>query len=50
MPWSIKYNSIKLGTHRADLFRYYYLYINGGIFIDSDAMIETDIENIIKDY
>ena len=45
-----KYNSIKLGAHRADLFRYYYLYINGGIFIDSDAMIETDIENIIKDY
>ena len=45
-----KFNSIKLGAHKADLFRYYFLYINGGIFIDSDAMIEINIELIIKNY
>ena len=38
------------GAHKADLFRYYYLYIYGGVFIDSDLMITTNIVNIIKDY
>ena len=45
-----KFLSIKNGAHRADLFRYYYLYIKGGVFIDSDAMIEQDINIISKDY
>jgi mannosyltransferase OCH1-like enzyme len=45
-----KFNNISNGAHKADLFRYYFLYINGGIFIDSDAMIETNIENIVKNY
>jgi hypothetical protein len=45
-----KFLSIKCGSHRADLFRYYYLYVKGGVFIDSDAMIEEDINNISKDY
>jgi hypothetical protein len=45
-----KFLSIKRGAHRADLFRYYYLYIKGGVFIDSDAMIEQDINMIAKDY
>jgi len=45
-----KFNKIKNGAHKADLFRYYYLYINGGIFIDSDAMIEIDMKNIVKNY
>lgn len=45
-----KFLSIKTGVHRADLFRYYYLYIKGGVFIDSDAMIEQNIDNIAKDY
>jgi mannosyltransferase OCH1-like enzyme len=45
-----KFHSIKLGQHRADLFRYYVLYITGGVYIDSDAMIYTNIEKIIRNY
>jgi len=45
-----KFFSYSYGEHRADLFRYYYLYVNGGVYIDSDAMIEDDIENIVCDY
>ena len=42
-----KYNSFKKGCHKADLFRYYFLYINGGVFMDSDAMLYVDIDNIV---
>ena len=45
-----KFNSFNYGQHKADLFRYYYIYIYGGVFIDSDAMIVSNIENIIKNY
>ena len=45
-----KFNSIPTGAHKADLFRYYFLYINGGVFVDSDAMIQTNIEEITRDY
>jgi len=44
-----RFNSIQRGEHKADLFRYYYLYVKGGIFIDSDAMIYEDIDSIVKD-
>lgn len=40
----------KRGAHKVDLFRYYYLYINGGVFIDSDMMIYEDLDNILKQY
>jgi mannosyltransferase OCH1-like enzyme len=42
--------TIHTGAHRADFFRYYFLYVNGGIFLDSDAMIEQDIDLIFKLY
>ncbi len=45
-----KFHSIKLGAHKADLFRYYYLYINGGFFMDSDAMLYVNIDAIVKNY
>lgn len=45
-----KFNYFKNGAHKADLFRYYYLYINGGVFIDSDAILEKNIDSIIKSY
>src|SRR6056300_623721 len=45
-----KFFSFSYGEHRADLFRYYYLYVNGGVYFDTDAMIERNIDNIVKDY
>jgi hypothetical protein len=36
--------------HKADLFRYYFMYINGGVYLDSDAMIYTNITDIIQKY
>jgi mannosyltransferase OCH1-like enzyme len=41
------FNSFTTGPHKADLFRYFYLYKLGGVFIDSDLMLYDDIENII---
>jgi mannosyltransferase OCH1-like enzyme len=42
-----KFVYISSGAHRADLFRYYFLYLNGGIFMDSDAMIMMNIYDFI---
>jgi hypothetical protein len=47
---SDKFNSIIKGEHKADLFRYYFLYLKGGVFIDSDAMILLNMDNIAKNY
>jgi hypothetical protein len=38
-----KWYAMPSGPLRADLFRYYFLYINGGVFLDSDAMIYTGL-------
>lgn len=38
------------GAHKADLFRYYYLYKRGGIFIDSDAMVYDDITSVVENH
>jgi mannosyltransferase OCH1-like enzyme len=38
------------GAFKADLFRYYYIYNEGGVFLDSDAMIEVPLDSIVKDY
>jgi len=35
------------GPHKADLFRYYYLYIRGGVFIDGDLMLYDDLRSIL---
>ena len=45
-----KFYSFSYGEHRADLFRYYYLYVKGGVYMDTDAMIQDNIENIVQDY
>jgi hypothetical protein len=45
-----KFKSIKCGAHKADLFRYYFIYIKGGVFIDDDAMLQYDMNYISSDY
>ena len=42
------FNKIVLGQHKADLFRYYFLYKKGGIFIDSDVMLYQHIDTVIN--
>jgi mannosyltransferase OCH1-like enzyme len=42
-------NNLK-GAHKADLFRYYFLYVSGGVYIDSDALLKINIDHIINDY
>ena len=42
-----KFNSFSSGPHKADLFRYYYIYINGGVFIDSDLMLYDNLDTIL---
>ena len=41
-----KFYSMPTGAHKADLFRYYFLYIKGGVFLDFDAMLNCNIEEI----
>ena len=38
------------GAHRADLFRYYYLYLYGGFYLDTDAMIYVNLDIIVQDF
>ena len=44
------FHSFEKGEHKADLFRYYFLYVKGGVFIDSDAMIQVELDTIARDY
>jgi mannosyltransferase OCH1-like enzyme len=41
------FDSFTTGPHKADLFRYFYLYKLGGVFIDSDLMLYDSIDTII---
>jgi len=40
------FNNIVGGSHKADLFRYYYLYLNGGFFVDSDMMVHVHMNEL----
>jgi hypothetical protein len=44
-----KFYTFNYGEHRADLFRYYYLYVKGGVYMDTDAMIEENMDDIVGD-
>lgn len=47
---SEKFKGFKHGEHKADLFRYYFLFVKGGLFMDSDAMIYKPADTIVKNY
>ena len=42
------YHKLKPGAFKADLFRYCYLYIKGGIYIDLDLLPLVKLDDIIK--
>lgn len=44
------FKKIKRGEHKADFFRYYFLFVKGGFFMDSDAMIYCPIDQVTLDY
>lgn len=44
------FNNIALGEHKADFFRYYFLYLNGGVFVDSDFEVKTDLNVYAENY
>ena len=45
-----KFHSIPSGAHKADLFRYYFIYCKGGVFVDSDAVLMKKTDEIARDY
>ena len=42
-------NKLK-GPHRSDFFRYYYIYLNGGVYLDYDAVLNIPLDDIVKEY
>lgn len=45
-----KFRSIRNGAHKSDLFRYFYLLINGGLYFDTDVALAKSVDSIVKDY
>jgi hypothetical protein len=45
-----KYSKVTSEQHKMEIFRYYYLYLNGGLYIHHAAMIEVNVNKVIKDY
>tara|TARA_Y100000996_G_C22462611_1_gene618697 strand:+ start:267 stop:1085 length:819 start_codon:yes stop_codon:yes gene_type:complete len=43
-----KFNNIKLGAHKADFFRYAYLYKYGGIYLDVKTLLLKNIDEIFE--
>lgn len=43
-----KFNNIELGAHKADFFRYAYLYKYGGIYLDVKTLLLKNIDEIFK--
>jgi len=44
---TIAFNKLRPGAFKADLFRYCYLYINGGVYIDLDLMPKKSLDEIL---
>jgi len=45
-----KFNSFRKGAHKADLFRYVFLYQQGGVFIDSDMMLYENLDLVLGNH
>lgn len=43
-----RFLSLRSGEHKADLFRYYYLYVHGGAYFDTDVLLVRDIRPYLK--
>ena len=41
------FKNLEKGPHKADFFRYYYLYINGGVFMDYDIILKASLTKIL---
>jgi hypothetical protein len=44
------FNNIPRGEYKADVFRYYFLYFNGGVFVDSDLQLKTDLDYYVDNF
>ena len=44
-----RFISLKRGAHKADLFRYCYLYINGGVYLDIKTELIKPLSNIFNE-
>ena len=44
-----KFNSMAFGEHKADFFRYYFLFIKGGVYLDHDLMLYDSLDRIVGD-
>lgn len=38
------------GANRSQLFRYYYLFLKGGVYLDTDALFLVDLDRLIEGY
>lgn len=42
-----RFLSLRSGEHKADLFRYYYLYVAGGVYFDTDVLLVSDLKFLL---
>lgn len=38
---------LRSGEHKADLFRYFYLYVRGGVYFDTDVLLVRDLSSYL---
>lgn len=46
---SERFLSLRSGEHKADLFRYYYLYVCGGVYFDTDVLLVSNLDCYITE-
>ena len=45
---AVRFNNLTNGAHKADLFRYAFLYINGGVWLDVDVELRLPLDEIFS--